>query len=104
LENLRDLVQQASSILDSGLDEKSLWKAYVALESAILQLKLEHGLEHEPSPPRPKRSAKESELISVVKSKLSTLGVDGDKKLLLYNLRICRDALKILLSRASAGQ
>lgn len=92
---LDDLVGQAK-ILGKGDD---LWRAYVALESAILELKLRHRLEHEQPPPPPKRTAKKDDLIAQAREKLGRLDLQGDRKKLLYDLRVCRDALKAALAK-----
>lgn len=99
MDRLHDFVEQARKILESEQpDESSIWRAYVALESAILDLKLAHNLEHEKQPSSPKRNAKKDELILAARKKLREIDVEGDKKALLYNLRSCRNALKALLS------
>jgi hypothetical protein len=99
LDRLHDLVGQARKMLESEQpDESSIWRAYVAVESAILDLKLAHNLEHERPPSGPKRNAKKDELISAARKKLKEIDFVGDKKTLLYDLRSCRNALKALLS------
>ncbi len=111
---IRDLVAQAQSLLARTADDpKSLWRAYVAIECAILDIKLRHDLEHELSPPTPKRTAKREDLLSVATTKLARIALeanddnddDGGKenrsrKKLLYELRECRDALKALLAKS----
>jgi hypothetical protein len=110
---IRDLVAQAQSLLRRTADDpKSLWRAYVAVEYAILDIKLRHGLEHELSPPTPKRTAKREDLLSIATTKLARIALeanggndDDDKenrsrKKLLYELRECRDALKALLAKS----
>lgn len=90
------LVEQAKSIVleSSNPDRMSLWRAYVALEYAILDLKLRHGLEGNP-PPKPVKSA---DLVAA-KSMICRLNVSsGDKKKLLYDLRSCRDVVKALVA------
>lgn len=95
----RELAAQAHDVLAGAADPASLWRAYVAVEYAILDVKLHHGLEHELPPAAPKRTAKTEDLLAVAREKL--VGLDhGDKKKLLYELRQCRDALKALLARA----
>ncbi|AIF82735.1 hypothetical protein NTE_00655 [Candidatus Nitrososphaera evergladensis SR1] len=99
----RDLVGQAQGVLAKADDPASLWRAYVAVEYAILDIKLRHGLEHEQSPPTaPKRTAKRDDLLAFAKEKLGRLDLEkGDRKKLLYELRECRDALKALLAKPS---
>jgi hypothetical protein len=87
---VRDLVRQATEAMMSS----DAWRAYVAVEYAVLEIKMRHGLEHEPSPPPPKRTAKKADLLAIAGEKLALLDYDGDAKKLLYELRACRDALK----------
>lgn len=97
MEKVDRLVEQAKSIVleSSNPDRMSLWRAYVALEYAILDLKLRHGLEGNP-PPKPVKSA---DLVAA-KSMIGRLNVSssGDKKKLLYDLRSCRDIVKALVA------
>ncbi|AIC15966.1 hypothetical protein [Nitrososphaera viennensis] len=98
----RDLVAQAQGVLARADDPASLWRAYVAVEYAILDIKLRHGLEHEQSPPAPPKKAADDDdgdLLAFAREKLARLDLEGDRKKLLYNLRECRDALKALLAR-----
>lgn len=91
------LVEQAKSIVvESGNpDRVSLWRAYVALEYAILDLKLRHGLEGNPPPSKPIKSAD----LAAARSMIGRLNLSsGDKKKLLYDLRSCRDIVKALLA------
>jgi hypothetical protein len=97
LEKLDRLVDQAKSIVVEGgnPDRVSLWRAYVVLEYAILDLKLRHGLEGNPPPPRPIKSAD----LAAAKSMIGRLDLSsGDKKRLLYDLRSCRDIVKALVA------
>ena len=96
MDRLVNLVQAAGKQLEEGL----LWRAYVSVESAILDVKLHHGLEHEEPPVPPKRTAKKDDLLTAAKSRLSGIDVSGDKKKLLYELRACRDALKAALTKS----
>lgn len=96
MDRLDALVQAAVRKLEEG----SLWRAYVAVESAILDVKMRHGLEHEEPPAPLKRTAKKDDLLADVRSRLSRLDLSGDKKKLLYELRACRDALKAALAKA----
>lgn len=96
MEKLNRLVEQAKSIVleSSNPDRMSLWRAYVALEYAILDLKLRHGLEGNP-PPKPVKSPD----LTTVKSMISRLDLSsGDKKKLLDDLRLCRDIVKALVA------
>ena len=95
MEKLDRLVEQAKSILveSSNPDRLSLWRAYVALEYAILDLKLRYGLEG--NPPKPVKSPD----LTTVKSMISRLDLSsGDKKKLLDDLRLCRDIVKALVA------
>jgi hypothetical protein len=97
LEKLDRLVEQAKSILveSSNPGRLPLWRAYVALEYAILDLKLRYGLEGNPPPPK---SVKSPDL-TTVKSMISRLDLSsGDKKKLLDDLRLCRDIVKALVA------
>ena len=96
MEKLERLVEQVKSIVveSSNLDRVSLWRAYVALEYAILDLKLRHGLEWNPLP-KPVKSAD----LAVAKSMIGRLDLSsGDKKKLLDDLRSCRDIVKTLVA------
>jgi hypothetical protein len=91
-----ELVGRARAILFSTdadkLDGSALWRAYVSIEYAILDLKLRYGLEGE-APPK-KLSRKAVVDIAAIKSMVVALDVSSDKKKLLYDLRTCRDMLK----------
>jgi hypothetical protein len=96
LERLDRLVEQAKSIIleNSNPDRMSLWRAYVALEYAILDLKLRYGLEGNP-PPKPAKSAD----LAAARSMVMRLDLSsGDKKKLLYDLRSCRNVIKALVA------
>ena len=95
VDRVSELVEQAVLMIREG----SLWRAYVAVESAILDLKLRNGLEGQKAPPTPKRTAKKEELIATARSGLAALDFSGDKKKLLYDLRTCRDALKAAVAK-----
>jgi hypothetical protein len=90
------LVEQTKSIVveSSNPDRLSLWRAYVALEYAILELKLRYGLEGNP-PPKPVKSAD----LAAAKSMIGRLDLSSeDKKKLLEDLRTCRDIVKTLVA------
>jgi hypothetical protein len=92
LEKLDRLIEQAKSILveSSNPGRLPLWRAYVALEYAILR----YGLEGNP-PPKPVKSPD----LTTVKSMISRLDLSsGDKKKLLDDLRLCRDIVKALVA------
>jgi hypothetical protein len=96
LEKLDRLVEQAKSIIleNSNPDRMSLWRAYVALEYAILDLKLRYGLEGNP-PPLPAKSAD----LAAARSMVMRLDLSsGDKKKLLYDMRSCRNVIKALVA------
>jgi hypothetical protein len=86
------LVSQAKAMADRN-DRMSLWRAYVAIEHAILDVKLRYHLEGEP-PPKP---AKKDDL-AAAKLMLEQIDLSSDKKKLLYDLRACRDLLKALVA------
>lgn len=96
MEKLDRLVEQAKSIIleNSNPDRMSLWRAYVALEYAILDLKLRYGLEGNP-PPKPAKSAD----LAAARSMVMRLDLSsGDKKKLLYDMRSCRNVVKALVA------
>ena len=96
MEKLDRLVEQAKSIIleNSNPDRMSLWRAYVALEYAILDLKLRYGLEGNPQP-KPAKSAD----LAAARSMVMRLDLSsGDKKKLLYDLRSCRNVIKALVA------
>jgi hypothetical protein len=96
LDKLDRLVEQAKSIVvaSSNPDRTALWHVYVALEYAILDLKLRQGFEGS-QPPKPVKSAD----LAAAKSMISRLDPSlGDKKKLLYDLRSCRDMVKALVA------
>ena len=96
MEKMDKLVEQAKSIVveSSNPDKLSLWRAYVALEYAILELKLRYGLEGNP-PPKPVKSAD----LATAKSMIGRLDLSSeDKKKLLEDLRTCRDIVKTLVA------
>ena len=96
MEKLERLVEQAKSIVlkSSNPDRISLWRAYVALEYAVLDLKLHYGLEGSPLP-KPVKSAD----LATAKSTIGRLNLaSSDKKKLLYDLRSCRDIIKALVA------
>lgn len=86
------LVQQAKELAGNA-DRMSLWRAYVAIEYAILDVKMRHGLEGEARPAKPKKPDLEQARLMLGKIDLS-----ADRKKLLYDLRACRDALKAVVA------
>ena len=96
-DKLDRLLGQAKSILvaSSNPDRDSLWHAYVALEYAILDLKLRHGLAGNQLPSTPVKSAD----LAIARSMISRLDPTSvDKKKLLYDLRSCRNVVKALVA------
>jgi hypothetical protein len=94
-DRVKELVIQATAMLQEG----SLWRAYVAVESAILDLKLRNNLEGQSPPLSPKRNAKKDDLVAAAKDGLAGLDF-SDKKKLLYGLRACRDTLKAAVAKS----
>ena len=95
LDKLERLIGQAKSIViaSSNPDRMSLWRAYVALEYAILDLKLRQSLEGNPLP-------KAVQAVDLADAKLIIGRLDpysDDKKKLLYDLRSCRNIVKALV-------
>jgi hypothetical protein len=94
LDRVGELVGQAKAIVAGDPDRASLWRAYVALEYAIMDLKLRHNLEGEAPPTQPKKKPG----IAEARSMLMLLDLSSDKKKLLYDLRLCRDAVKAVVA------
>ena len=99
---LDELVGQAKAIVAAAAvaagdpDRASLWRAYIALEYAILDLKLRHRLEGEEPPKKP---AKKAVSIAEARSMLDRIDLSAaDSKKLLYDLRSCRDIIKALVA------
>lgn len=90
-----ELMAQAREIVAGSPDRMSLWRAYVALEYAILDTKLRHGLEGEAAPKKP---AKKAISIEEARAMLGRIDLAADKKKLLYDLRSCRDVVKALVA------
>jgi hypothetical protein len=95
LDKLDELIEKAKAIVAGNPDKASLWRAYVALEYAVMDLKLRHHLEGQISPPSP---AKELIDIAAARSMLDRIDLSSDKKKLLYDLRSCRDVVKALVA------
>lgn len=93
-DKISELITQAKAMADNANDKTSLWRAYIAVEYAILDLKLRCGLEGQP-PPKPVKGAD----IAAVRSMLENIDpFSHDKKKLLYDLRACRDLIKSLVA------
>ncbi|MEP0823893.1 MAG: hypothetical protein HRF40_00250 [Nitrososphaera sp.] len=99
MDKLAELVDRAKTIVagENNPDRASLWRAYVALEYAILDLKLRHGIEGQ-QPPKP--AGKQVVDIAQARSMLAKLDLSSssDKKKLLYDLRSCRDMVKAIVA------
>ena len=94
---VEELVAQARSIISGDHHgKKTLWRAYMSIEYAILDLKLRHRIEGAPAPP--KLSKKNAIDIALARSLLERIDLKSDKKKLLYDLRACRDMLKALVA------
>lgn len=72
-----------------------LWRAYVAIECAILNLKMRSEMEGERPPAR---LAKKTIDIALAKTLLDRIDTAAEEKKLLYDLRACRDVLKFLVA------
>ena len=94
MDRVGELVGKAKVIVAGDPDKTSLWRAYVALEYAVMDLKLRNNLEREASP----KPAKKSIGIAEARSMLADLDLSSDKRKLLYDLRACRDAVKALVA------
>ena len=95
MDKLDQLLRQAKEIVAGNPDKQSLWRAYVALEYAIMDLKLRNRLEGEVPPPKPTKKAID---IAEVRSLLAKVELSADKKKILYDLRSCRDIVKALVA------
>jgi hypothetical protein len=95
LDRLAELVESAKAIVAGEPDRASLWRAYVALEYAVMDVKLRHGLEGQAPPDRPAKKAID---IAKARSMLAELDLSGDKRKLLHDLRSCRDVVKALVA------
>lgn len=94
MERLGELVGRAKAIVAGDPDRAALWRAYVALEYAVMDLKLRNGLEGEAVP----KPAKKSVGVADARTMLDRLDLSSDKKKLLYDLRSCRDAVKAIVA------
>ena len=95
MNRVNELVGKAKAIVASNSDRGSMWRAYVALEYAIMDLKLRHNLEGQSPPAKPSRKAID---ILEVRSLLARLDLSSDQKKLMYDLRTCRDIVKALVA------
>ncbi|HEV8405376.1 MAG TPA: hypothetical protein VGQ13_05655 [Nitrososphaera sp.] len=95
MDRLGELVGQAKTIVAGDPDRTSMWRAYVALEYAIMDLKLRHNLEGEAAPERPTKQAID---IIEARSMLARIDLSSDRKKLLYDLRSCRNVVKALVA------
>jgi hypothetical protein len=95
LDRLVELVEKAKAIIAGDPDRESLWRAYVALEYVIMEIKLRHGLEGEAQPDKPAKKAID---IAQARSVLARLDLSSDKRKLLHDLRSCRDVVKALVA------
>jgi hypothetical protein len=93
---VEEQLEQAKKLLAANPGKPELWRAYVSIEYAILDLKLRHRIEHAPAPP--KRGRKNPVNIDLARSLLDKIDVAADAKKLLYDLRECRDVLKSLVA------
>ena len=95
MDRLGELIEKAKAIVAGDPDRMSLWRTYVALEYAIMDLKLRHNLEGEVPPEKP---AKKLVDIAEARSMLTKIDLSSDSKKLLYDLRSCRDVVKALVA------
>ena len=96
---VEELVAQARNIV-SGDDHsrQTLWRAYVAIEYAILDLKLRGRIEGASPPAKPSRKVVDLALAKKLLDKIDTTTAVSDERKLLYDLRACRDVLKALVA------
>jgi hypothetical protein len=95
LDKLGELIEKAKAIVASDPDRASLWRAYVALEYAVMDLKLRHNLEGQTPPAKPAKKAID---IAEARSMLAKIDLSSDRKKLLFELRSCRDIVKALVA------
>lgn len=96
MDRLGELVEKAKAIVASDPpDRASMWRAYVALEYAVMDLKLRYNLEGEVPPPKPAKKAID---IAEARSMLERIDLSSDRKKLLSDLRSCRDVVKALVA------
>lgn len=95
MDRLGELIEEAKVIVAGDPDRTLLWHAYVALEYAVMDIKLHHKLEGEVSPDKPAKNAID---ISEARLMLARLDLLGDKRKLLRDLRSCRDVVKALVA------
>lgn len=94
---VEELLSQAKSLVHADNPcRPEVWRAYVAIEYAILDLKLRHRIEGAPAPPKLKR--KNAVDLALARSLLDRIDPRSDEKKLLYDLRACRDVLKSLVA------
>ena len=95
---VEELLSQAKSLIRPDNPRRpELWRAYVAIEYAILDLKLRHKIEGAPAPP--KLTRKNAVDLDLARSLLDRIDPALDEKKLLYDLRVCRNVLKSLVAR-----
>jgi hypothetical protein len=94
LDTLSELVGKAKAIVAGDPDKASLWRAYVALEYAIMDMKLRHNLDGEQQP----KPAKKNVDLAEARLLLARLDLSSDKKKLLHDLRSCRDVVKAIVA------
>ncbi len=92
---MSELVDQAKAIVAGEPNKTSLWRTYVALEYAIMDLKLRYKIEGEAPPEKP---AKKSINIAEARSLLERIDLSSEKRKLLRDLRSCRDIVKALVA------
>jgi hypothetical protein len=95
LDKVGELVEKAKAIVAGDPDKALLWRAYVALEYAVMDIKLRYNLVREAPPAKP---AKKAIGIAEARSMLARLDLSGDKRRLLRDLRSCRDVVKALVA------
>ena len=94
--DVAELVSKAKTIVSSGDPGRlELWQAYVAVEYAILDLKLRNGLEGRPFPAR---VAKKFVSVALAKELLDRIDPHAEPERLLHDLRASRDVLKALVA------
>lgn len=95
MDRLDELIESAKAIVAGDPDRASLWRAYVALEYVVMDVKLRNSLEGEAPPAKPAKNAID---IAKARSMIAELDLSGDKRKLLRDLRSCRDVVKALVA------
>jgi hypothetical protein len=96
-DKVNELLNQAKESIYDPNTRMAFWRAYIAVEYAVLDVKLRYKIEGQLSP----KPTKENNPLVSVKFMLKQIDpCSADKKKLLYDLRVCRDMLKELVTQS----